>query len=323
MSVIAIDLGTSFLKGAVVDLDACELRHVTREEFPKPRAGLPSLQSEYDADEVVEVVSALISKLIGAEPKPEALVLCTQMHGLVLTTSAGEPRSPFYAWRDQRVLSPHPAGSGSYLDELAQRLDGIDLARLGTNLRPGYPLSFLFWLAERGELGGHREGTVPASLPAFVLSRLSGTEPILHDTCAAAHALYDLSEKDWYGDLIDSLDFGGLRWPRVTSQIEKVADIEIDGVTLPAIVGVGDHQCALAGSLLTRDDVSVNVSTGSQVSTLTDGLELGECLTRPFFDGDLLNTQVHIPSGRALDLLMSLFTEVPRSRGRGTTSRVP
>jgi hypothetical protein len=75
---------------------------------------------------------------------------------------------------------------------------------------------------------------------------------------------------------------------------------------------VGDYQCALLGSLIEMDELSLNVSTGSQVSRLTAGLKLGDYQSRPFFDGQFLNTFTHIPAGRALDVLVDLVTELPR-----------
>jgi hypothetical protein len=62
-------------------------------------------------------------------------------------------------------------------------------------------------------------------------------------------------------------------------------------------------------------ELSINVSTGSQVSQLTDRLTPGDYQTRPWFGGKFLNVITHIPAGRSLQVLMDLLTELPRAAG--------
>ncbi|MDA0814636.1 MAG: FGGY-family carbohydrate kinase, partial [Verrucomicrobia bacterium] len=79
---------------------------------------------------------------------------------------------------------------------------------------------------------------------------------------------------------------------------------------------VGDHQCALLGSLLREGELSVNISTGSQVSVLSRDFQAGtDHQVRPFFDGQFLHTATHIPAGRALNVLMKLLTELAERVG--------
>jgi hypothetical protein len=78
---------------------------------------------------------------------------------------------------------------------------------------------------------------------------------------------------------------------------------------------VGDHQCALAGAFLGPRELSLNIATGSQVSLLTPQLQLGDYQTRPFFDGQFLNTITHIPAGRSLNVLLGLLAELAAAEG--------
>ena len=41
MRYLGIDLGSSYIKGAVLDLDALAIRHIERLPFPEPIPGLP------------------------------------------------------------------------------------------------------------------------------------------------------------------------------------------------------------------------------------------------------------------------------------------
>ena len=96
---------------------------------------------------------SLIDRLtVASTDTVDGLVMCSQMHGLVLTTARGEPRSNLITWQDQRTLQPHPSGQGTYFDVMAQRVNPTQVRQLGNELDPGRPVSFLFWLAEQGLL---------------------------------------------------------------------------------------------------------------------------------------------------------------------------
>ena len=98
-------------------------------------------------------------------------------------------------------------------------------------------------------------------------------------------------------------------------QGDVVGHLEHKGQRIPCYAPVGDYQCALAGAMLNPNDLSLNISTGSQVSRITSSLMLGDYQTRPFFDGKFTNTVTHLPAGRALNVLVDLLTELPRLSG--------
>ena len=83
---------------------------------------------------------------------------------------------------------------------------------------------------------------------------------------------------------------------------------------VPCYTSIGDYQCALAGALLGTDELSLNISTGSQVSRLKKGLTLGDYQTRPFFDGGFLNTSTYTPGGRSLNVIVDLLGELARDQ---------
>jgi sugar (pentulose or hexulose) kinase len=78
----------------------------------------------------------------------------------------------------------------------------------------------------------------------------------------------------------------------------------------------GDQQCALYGSGLTSNELSINVSTGSQVSILTDQFQSGPYQTRCYFHGKWLNTITHLPAGRALNAWVNLLSELADEEGK-------
>ena len=68
MRFLAIDLGSSFIKGAVLDLEARTFDHVRRTPFPGPLLNLPAGRFEIEPSQVVAATRALIEELLGLAP---------------------------------------------------------------------------------------------------------------------------------------------------------------------------------------------------------------------------------------------------------------
>lgn len=312
MTFIALDLGTTFIKGAVLDLDRYRLEHIQRLPFPAPLPGLPPLFYEVDPCAVVATVRTLIGQLLARAGACEGIVFCTQMHGLVLCTKRGEPLSNCITWQDQRVLTPHPQG-GNYFDRLLAQVSPQERARLGNELQPSRPLCYLYWMAQTNGLP--QAPAIPVGLADFVIANLCHALPAMEATGAGAHCALNLETMAWDHDLIARLGLASLAWPAIHRFGEIVGMLHIDDQSLPCYTPVGDHQCALVGAFLGAQELSLNISTGSQASLVTPSLTLGNYQTRPFFDGRFLNTITGIPAGRALNHLVALLTELAEAQG--------
>ncbi len=312
MAFIGIDLGTSFIKAAVLDLDAPELQQVRRMPFPEPISLPDPLRVEFDADIIVSTVKKLIGELAASSASYEGIVMCTQMSCLVLMDEQGKGRSNCIGWRDQRALEPHPSGLGSYYDVLKKRLTAEQKRELGNELPPGAPICFLFWMAEQGQL---KPGVIPVSLADFVLSTLCSSPPSIESSNAMACELLRLDNLSWHEEVIKELRLDKLHWPPIRRHGEIVGHMQVGAITVPCYTPVGDYQCALAGALLSENELSLNISTGSQVSRLTHQLALGNYQTRPFFDGKFTNTFSHLPAGRSLNVLVDLLGELAQHSG--------
>src|SRR5262245_30336461 len=83
MRLLEIDLGSSFIKGAMLDLAARSFDHVRRRPFPAPLPNLPPDHFEVEPRQVVAATRALIEELLAIAPDCAGLVMCSQMHGLV------------------------------------------------------------------------------------------------------------------------------------------------------------------------------------------------------------------------------------------------
>jgi sugar (pentulose or hexulose) kinase len=195
---------------------------------------------------------------------------------------------------------------------LSERIDHKQVRQLGNELDPGRPICYLFWFAEQGELS---PGLVPVSLPDFVFSVLCKSDPGVELTNAGASGALNLETLNWHEEVIAALGLDNLHWPAIRRAGEVVGHLNMQGKRVPCYTPVGDYQCALVGALFDAEEVSLNIATGSQVSRMTPGLTLGDYQTRPFFEGRFLNTFTSPPGGRALNVIVDLLCELPRSQG--------
>jgi sugar (pentulose or hexulose) kinase len=312
MSFLGLDLGTSFIKGAVLHLESRRLEHVRRTPFPPPLVNANPLLCEVDPTAILAAARELIAELAPHAQDCEGIVMCSQMHGMVLMSGRGEVESNCVTWRDQRALMPHPSGEGSYFDVLTRRLDPQHVRQLGNELDPGRPLSYLFWFNEQGKLAA---GRTPVSLPDFVLSLLCDSAPGAEMTNAAAYSALNIETLSWHEAVIERLGLNHLHWPALRRQGEVVGYVSVNGRPVPCYAPVGDYQCALAGALFGAEELSLNIATGSQISRMMPALTLGDFQTRPFFDGQFLITFTGLPAGRSLNVLVDLLCEVAKAQG--------
>jgi xylulokinase len=307
---LGIDIGTSFLKGAVLDIADQSVTHIHRLPVPASVPALPPTRYELEPAAILSAVRDLLRQLLGAAPDATGLVLCSQMHCLVLLDEHAQPRSNVITWKDQRALEPSASGRGSHFDELNALVTDDERRQLGGELRVGVPVSTLFALQREQSLPA---GLWAASLPDYVLASLCSVEPSTDPTLAAAQGLFNVEAHDWHHALIEKLGLSSLRWPRIRRTGERVGDAKIDGHRLPCFAPIGDQQCALLGAGLQEQELSLNISTGSQASLLSRELPRGKFQVRPYVSGQWLRTIVSVPAGRSLSALVELLTEIGRA----------
>ncbi len=120
-TLLAVDLGTSYIKSAVLDMEALSITRVHRVPFPEPIAGLADLFCEIDPVGIAHDTRQLIAALLPHAPACAGIVTCGQMGGLVLTDEQGAPHSNYISWRDQLLLMRQPSGAGTFWDHLQRR----------------------------------------------------------------------------------------------------------------------------------------------------------------------------------------------------------
>jgi len=186
---------------------------VRRTPFPSQLENTAPLSCEFDPDEILQAVRTLLAELAPHAPDCEGLVMCAQMHGMVLMNSRGEIQSNCVTWRDQRVVMPHPSGSESYFQVLTKRIDPKHVRQLGHELDPAGRSAISSGFAEQGDL---TPGIMPVSLPDFVLSALCESAPGVELTNAGAYGALKLETLDWHEEVIAALGLDDLHWPEIS-----------------------------------------------------------------------------------------------------------
>ncbi len=312
MTVLALDIGTSFIKGAVLDLDTMEIGDTLRLPFPEPISGLPALHKEFDPAQILSAVLNVLNTLAERSARCEGLLVCTQMHSLVCVDHSGIAHSTLTTWQDQRVLETHPDGK-SHFETLMERLTTAQKQELGNEVRPGLPIGVLFWQAERGELPS--PDLFPVSIGDFIMANLCHTEPTTDHTNAHAHGLMDIASRTWHAGALPALGLSALRLPEIVPNNHIVGYFTLGGQPIACYPPVGDYQAALLGALLDENELSINIATGSQVSLLHSTQERGTLQTRPYLDERNVLTVTTIPAGRSLSALIMLLSELAVAQG--------
>jgi sugar (pentulose or hexulose) kinase len=313
MHFLALDIGSSFIKGAVLDAEKLTIEHITRVPFPEPIARLPPGYFEIEPRLVVDAVKEVVASLLEKTPHCHNILFASQMGGVILTKPySAEPLTNYISWRDQRTTGTHPFTQGSYLGAVRKHLGPERIGKLGNELRAGSALAILFWLEEQGQLPA---GANPLALGDFVVASLVGGGSRTEQTLALG--LVDLQNGwDWCWEAFKTLGLDKLDWMILPENRTIIQDLyahreecgvwHFAGCRLTCFPPIGDHQAAVAGALLQHRELSINISTGSQISMLSNEIPSGDYQTRPYFEGANLNTITDLPAGRSLDVLVHL-----------------
>jgi sugar (pentulose or hexulose) kinase len=307
MRFLGIDAGATYLKGAVLDAENLRVERVVRTPFPAFLGGAGGIRETLPA-EILDRVAGLLDELYAAAPDARGLLLCGQMHGMVLATGEGAALSNFISWQDARAAEPMPGAGGSYFAALASRIEARVRQEAGNELRPGLPVSALFVLKERGELPA--PPFLPAALADFLAAHLCHARPVTSAGNAAAHGCMHVRRGEWHRELLAAAGLEAIDLPAIVPEGTCVGTLPRRWGRIPCYVAVGDQQAALLGASLEPGELSLNVATGSQVSLLAGDAAAGDYQVRPYFGGQFLRTITHIPAGRSLNLLLRLLAEM-------------
>ncbi len=298
---LVVDVGGTFLKGLRVEIAQEGNYRVLRTELTPVREisdGGRVLDSEY----LLSAVQGFLREMKPTNGRCHGIGVTGQMHGLVLVDRQLKAKTPIYTWRSDLAMGDQEVEWS--IPSLTQRLGPSIIRATGNELRTGIPVQTLVALRENFPL---KHKIYVHSLISFVANSLVGVETTnkIHSTDAASLGLYDVIAGAWHQELVHELRLENFQLPMPVSEIEGIGINE--EFQCPVLVALGDHQTNMVGVGLELDEFSVNLATGGQVSRITE-IPKESLQLRPFFDGKFLHCVTHIPAGRSMNVLISLFS---------------
>ena len=274
-------------------------------------AGLPTGWFEIEPDAIVAAVQSVLQSLAQTSPDARGILVAGQMGGLILVNVTGRPLSNYRSWRDQRTLGSHPSG-GTYLQAARAAADRQTVRRARQRAGPGLRFGSRFLVGRARRAFARRD--------SHHCRRLRHGPAVRRGPMDAPHARHRPVAPRQRPVASRGAGRSGPGRSHVAAAGERARTDRQDvdrRALLSVLSALGDQQCALsAASGLHPDELSLNISTGSQVSRRTAAASRsGPYHTRPYFGGEYLNTITHLPAGRSLNVLVDLLTELAATCG--------
>jgi sugar (pentulose or hexulose) kinase len=191
---IGLDLGSSSIKGVLLDLSGRLLAEVSRENrLLTPRDGWVELDPVNHLENVCGVLSEL------SEMSPErvlAIAMAAASGNTLLTTAAGEPLGNIISWMDQRTATRAPASLSGLETEDVRCVTGWPCV-------DSFSLAHLAWLQENRPELMRRAGHVGMDTD-WLLYQLTGRWRMDHSTATTFH-LQDQRAGDYHQPYLDRL----------------------------------------------------------------------------------------------------------------------
>ncbi|TXI20690.1 MAG: carbohydrate kinase [Nitrosomonas sp.] len=256
ISAIALDLGTTSIKAALMDKEG-NLQHIVS----RPAPAIDNQQGRYESNarQYIEVAEQVIEECTAKTSSRPPLGLCSQRSSfLIWNKASGKPVTPLISWQDDR---------GTSCCHGLQAETGIIHELTGLRLTPYYfapKLSILLhdhptWrdkLICREWLTG--------TLDTFLIWRWTHGQHFVTDASMAARTLLmDIHKMQWSDTLCQLFDIPVTILPAIKPSTGLNLALDI-GLTLQA--SIGDQSAALIGSLAgNHTQALVNLGTGGFV----------------------------------------------------------
>lgn len=214
--VLGIDLGTSSLKGVLVDKSGTVIQTISS---PYP---LIQLKSGYNEQEPYEwtkalekVIVSFIEHVSDFQENLEGISFSGQMHSLVLTDEENKVLRPAILWNDVRNTDQCQQIMDEYGDELLNITHNIAIE--------GFTLPKILWVQQNEPLIWERVRNI--LLPKDYLRYwLTGTKNMDYSD-AAGTLLLDMKSKEWSNDIIEKYDIPKYYLPELVNSTDHVGNV--------------------------------------------------------------------------------------------------
>ncbi|MDD4796741.1 MAG: FGGY family carbohydrate kinase [Eubacteriales bacterium] len=307
MPFIGLDLGSSFIKCALLHTQCNTVTDKAGIATPARLAG-PAGHFELDIEQLFAAGKQLLDAQIDRHQDARGILLCTQMHGFVLTRQE-RAVTPYISWQDTRAETPRDGGS--WAQRLREKLCDDDIAAMGTRYKAGLAAVSLYAMLQETDVDV--AGTLFHTLGGYFIYRLSGgAAHACHLTNAAATGLARADCGEWNGNVIRAVGAEKIGFPAIVPETRPLGSYR--GV--PLYADIGDHQASVYGAGQGDNRIVITVGTGGIVCAPAKGYAPQRDMeVRPYFAGDSLLTITRQPGGRALDTVLDFYADVLRTLG--------
>ena len=306
MNSILIDIGGTYIKGAILDIKRKRILDLKRIALPKFVKNKNLNLRELNPNLIFLRTKKLINLLANRHKNISDIFISSQMHGCVLINNKLNAKTNFISWQDQRATEIYKKYKKSYYEILIKKLGQKRISLCGNEIKVGYPITSLCYLSENGK---NLQNLTPLPLSDYILTRLLRKVPPVHHTHASGIGAYNIFTRKWDSSIIKKLNLNKISWPKITYSEEIVGQTFINKKKINCWSSGGDQQVAVLACGLKKKELSINIATGSQVALVVDKPSAGNYQLRPYFGNKYLKTITHLPAGRALNALVNLFKE--------------
>ncbi len=294
---VGIDIGTTSISIAVLNIN----NHCLCKTYTLPYdCNIKDISDdlhEQDPDMIYDHVQTLMSQVYKEFPIISSIGVTGQMHGILYIDEHGNAASTLRNWQDKRGNRIFEENT-SYCQKLFDITEKI--------VPSGYGFATLFF--------DSRNNLVPenaysfCSIMDYVALKLAGTtSPVIHSSVANSFGLYDIKNCCFMTDKIKML---GINMPHLPDVTDDYVIIGYHGYAAVS-VAIGDNQASYLGSVKDIDhSILVNIGTGSQISAVTDSLDVdGDLEIRPLVKDKFIICGAALCGGSAYAMLEKFFRE--------------
>lgn len=269
---IGIDLGTSSLKGILLDKTGTILTTKQAEyDLMTPQVGYSEQDPQVWLDALENVLEEIIQAVPTAAAQTEGLSFSGQMHSLVLLDQTGTPLRPAILWNDVRTTAQ--------CREIMEKAGESVIAITKNRALEGFTLPKLLWVKEHEPLIWQKAASflLPKDYAGFYLT---GNQQMEYSD-AAGTLLLDVEQGLWSTTIADIFELPPLFPPLVDSS-DAIGTIKPElaqklGFTKSVTVysGGADNACAALGAGITHEGMALaSIGTsGVFLSYEKDGTE--------------------------------------------------
>ena len=301
---IAIDIGSSFLKAAVFDIEQNSIVEQVKVKSPAKEILADGNKYEVKAALYVDLVKKFIDEFSSKYQNIKGLLLSTQQHGFVYEV---DKDCRYISWQDQRCIEIK-AKDESYLDYLHSIIPEPLLKPCGVPLKPALGMCNLFTMLEQ-DPALPRNGEL-YTLGSYIYKHIIGRN-IAHPQNLTQLGIYQVHDKIYNRELLKLLGLEQVKLPEITdSDTQVVGVLHKNGQEIKVYPDFGDVQISALGAGLPYDGALINIATAAQVLVPTNEFSRGKFETRPYFNNSYIKVISNMPSGRNIDVFIRFISQV-------------